>query len=1157
MHTLLFGRKQHHLLFLSFVAVFSILCLNSALVPQLSAQAPSLSEVGGNGRDFRSRQSGNWSDPATWQVFRSGVWINADAAGGLVPTASSNVFIEPRHVISATRASIGAATFDGKIENAFVECNNLNISTTFATITTTWAGFDMSSARPYPAHELRIYGKLRSYIGDAINRTDISLPVFLNKSSVIGAGSTLVFRGASRIITQPQQWSTTDAPVYTDAAAAGQNGFFTAIFELGVMPSGDVTNLDDDPSGAVGTIQGNFVAGHIIVKRGTVRVEGDSFLANEGYATSGTIQVMNNAVLQLASPTIIARTISATNVPSPPFTPASRLRSFVVEDGGAVEFTNTVGTINAADVRFNGTVIYSRAGDQTLLQRSTLLPSGENGDANDPSRLSSAVENYSSVTLRGSGIKILPPNITVSRVLLMQGSAKAAGQQVRFLRSTNVPDAVWSVNGGNTARIVNLGFRTASLLGGITLSRSTNREQIDLTPPQTLLVDAAVQNASNLIVAAPNTPYDTPINTSATTTLQYDSEQSDIMDNIEFPSGVQGPHNLVINCASNVTQVIKADNIVIQGPEYTTSLNGHLPRVVNGGVAASAYADTRPNLPDMQVMTAEGLIPAASASGGLRPLVPIPFATSDGRIRRFEDGGRRGDMNNFGVIELRRGNLNLRNLAGSTLTLSTTAIISSDMNKARNPQAGSDNASQKRGPAGPDNLAGTLVGGSLASLVFNGGTALYPVQDNFNTGFTEIGAPMGIRGTTGYAPSTNTGRFNFGPEAVSTVDADGTVRRANNSYNVDLPYIRSGLEHLTIIRATSNVLTLLGNQENTGNSITSFSPEQSGLQVYGTIATARGSIDLNGRNIEMGGNNSFLVEAYSKVQITEPATGRTLGTLTPFSSRASTVRNTNSAKAYIGLTAPRNVVAANAPIGIDAVNEDVGGLGMQIYQNGNPLQLRVRRWQTNKDNTVQLGQGIQAANRYYEIEKSGTLVQQITRADARFQYVEEDLNGAPEDSLLLLRSGTMNSSWTAIQNARSIIRNDPAQFMNQLTALQSTSTLNFDDATARYWAIGATARTTSVRLQEEITNAVSLASCYPNPAQDVTHIRYVVREAAVPLEVSLYDLMGRKLTTLLQSVHSAGDYTLEVRTEQLSSGAYMIRLQTPSATVQELLHVVK
>ncbi|MBD1209704.1 MAG: T9SS type A sorting domain-containing protein [Ignavibacteria bacterium] len=1155
MHLLLFGRKHQQLLFPSLLTVFFIFCLYSALVPRVSAQGLASSEVGGNGRDFRSRQSGNWSDPATWQVFRSGVWVNADAVGGLIPTAQSNVFIEGRHIISATRASVGTSTFDGKTENAFVECNNLSMSNTFATVTTTWAGFDMSRARTYPAHELRIYGKLRAYTGDAVNRTDVSVPTTL-RSDAIGAGSTLVFRGASRIITQPQQWSTTEAPVYADAARAGQNGFFTAIFELGVMPSGDVTNLDDDPSGAVGTIQGNFVAGHIIVKRGTVRVEGASFLANEGYTTSGTIQVMNNAVLQFSIGSIIARTILPTNVPGPPFTPASRLRSFVVEDGGAVEFTNAVGTINAADVRFNGTVIYSRTGDQTLLQRSELLPSGENGDANDPYPLSSAVENYSSLTLRGSGLKTFPPNITVSRVLLLQGTAKATGQQVRFLRSTNVADAVWSVNGGNTARIVNLGFRTASLLGGITLSRSTNREQIDLTPPQTPLVDAALQSASNLIVAAPNTPYDTPINTSATTTLQYDSEQSDTMDNIEFPSGVQGPHNLVINVNSNVTQVIKASTMVIQGPEYTASLNGHLPRVINSGVAASAFVDTRPNLTDSRSVTAEGLIPAALANGGLRPLVPIPFATSDGRVRRFEDGGRRGDINNFGVIELRRGNLNLRNIAGSTLTLSTTAIISPDMSKARNPQAGSDDATQKRGPAGPGNLTGSLVGGSLASLVFNGGTALYPVQDNFNTGFTEIGAPIGVRGTTGYAPSTSTGRFNFGPEVVSTVDADGTVRRANNSYNVDLPYIRSGVEHITMIRATSNVLTLLGNQENTGNGITFSSPELSGLQVYGTIATARGSIDLNGRNIEMGGNNSNLVEAYSKVQITDPATGRTLGTFTPFSSRASTVRNTNSAKAYIGLTSPRNVITANAPIGIDAVNEDVGGLGMQIYQNGNPLQLRIRRWQTNKDNTIQLGQGIQAANRYYEIEKSGTLVQQITRSDARFQYVEEDLNGAPEDSLLLLRSGTMNSSWTAIDNARSVIRLDPAQFMNQLTAKERASTLNFEDATARYWAIGASVRSTSVRLREETARAVALAACYPNPTQDVAYFRYVVRET-VPLEITLYDLTGRKLATLLQSVHSTGDYTLEVRTEHLSSGAYMIRLQTPNTTTQELLRVVK
>ena len=848
-----------------------------------------------------------------------GQWVNAEDAGGITPGARNNVFIESGHTVSATRATLGANRFDGTQANAFVECNNVHISQTAATLTTTWAGFDMSSARPYPAHELRIYGKLRQYSGSAAVRTDASAPEPV-KPTTIGAGSTLVFRGPTRIITQANQWNATEAPIYEDAAAAGQNGFFTAIFELGVMPSGDVTNLDDDPSGAVGTIQGDFVAGHIVVKRGTVRVESYTFLANEGYTTSGTIQVLNNAVLQAKEQVVFARTVQPiNNVPNQPFAPTSRLRVFAVEDGGALDFVSNVGTVAAADVRFNGTVIYSRAGDQTLLQRSSILPSGENGDATDPHRLSSAVENYSSLTLRGSGLKTLPRNVTVSRVVLMQGTAKAAGEQLRFLRSTGfvhpIPSfspnsAVWLVNGGNTARIVNLGFRTATLLEGIALSRSTNREQIDLTPPQMPVVDASVVggNASVLILPALNTPFDTPINTSATTTLQYDSEQSDIMNVIEFPSGVQGPHNLVMNAASPVTQSLRS--ITIQGPEHTTSLNGFLPRVMNGGAAASAYVDTRPNLRDARQVTAEGLIPASAAGGGLRPVLNPLFSASDGRVRRFEDGGRRGDLNNFGVVELRSGNLILRS-TGTVLTLTTTAIISVDMLSAANPVVGSEDPESRRGPAGPQHLAGTLVGGALTSLVFNGGTALYPLTDNINSGFTELGAPLGILGATGYAPSIilpfgfGTGRFNLGPEFTSTVDADGTVRRANNAYNVDLPYIRGGVGNLTMIRATSNVLTLLGNRPNTGDGKTHLQPESAGLQVYGTIATARGSIDLNGRNIEMGGFNSNLQEAMWKTQTTDPGTGRSIAT--PFGSRASTVRNTSSIPAYIGLTSPRNV----------------------------------------------------------------------------------------------------------------------------------------------------------------------------------------------------------------------------------------------------------
>jgi Secretion system C-terminal sorting domain len=157
----------------------------------------------------------------------------------------------------------------------------------------------------------------------------------------------------------------------------------------------------------------------------------------------------------------------------------------------------------------------------------------------------------------------------------------------------------------------------------------------------------------------------------------------------------------------------------------------------------------------------------------------------------------------------------------------------------------------------------------------------------------------------------------------------------------------------------------------------------------------------------------------------------------------------------------------------------------------------------------------------------------------------------------LLRSGSLNGSWTLLNDVRRPIQIDAAQFFNQLTALGTASTFNFTAATARYWVIGANTRSTSVRSrQEDASHAIRLVSCFPNPAQDVVQIRYTVRENT-PLEITLYDLTGRKIGMLTQGTHIAGEYTLQIQTEMLATGVYMLRLQTPTAVTQELMRVVR
>ena len=1499
--------------------------------------------------------------------------------------------------------------------------------------------------------ELRVYGKLRYYTGRAFDKTDRSANIQVT-AATIGTGSTIVFRGITRTITSPEEWSTTlatqtgrfDNTAQTAAlgsagtaggfglrfddgsgnAAAvsqarinnfrglmGRNSFWTAVFDLGRVVDRNFsvdqfTGPTDDPSTAIGTLRGNFTAGIIQVRRGTVRFEGQALLANEGAPTSGSIQIMNNAVLQVASGNIGRTAVNLSQfgsrfggtstidlygsgnpyqpvqtdltgnpnggatragyfsqTPSGTYGVTSRMRYFVVEEGGALDFVGAVGSLSAADVRFNGTVIYSRTGDQTLVGDSPFLSfnpagtivggaaaggvtlngtgaaagtggvtinAGENGlfdpynnnynanagvtaagttwagdprpgTINDfgtaPSGLGvgtaalfqpSTTAAYSHLVLRGTGTKFLiATTVTISRALIFQGEARMGIQNVAgdgtvitinganlasglpyylqqpiagelvandpvsgrtvsragyfptlvYLRGTGLTgfrqennigttfrgtlstatthteadsdpvsgaqaQTMWSVYGGNTDPVIFVGFTTASTRPiiydqdmypegasypvGMVLAGSLNREQLDMSPwnkpgvvhglpaepsydgnttaigdghgssfrgytytsttrSQTLdgvrtgqvirqtvdrvngtgspmtfptvgIANVAGVNGGNIIRNFPvitNSIHDYAINTSATTTLQYDSEASDIMSQIEFPAGVTGPHNLVMNCASNVSQTLPIRTVdyrgfdqaginwnnvaelnflnktsglfgatagtIVLGPEYVNSTNANLPRnafnpstglyqasaIYNQsgigltntpGVLASAYVDTRPDVAitsakinDNYYVTGVGVRPSVSLTGTFDGRVRVGFPTQrvvgptylNGGQAAYvvsgwnsgalplgqnsqglaQDFGRRGDYNNFGVVELRRGNLNIpnRNLTlnvGSVaapvtgtfnylFVLSSTAIVSPDQANVTfmGQRVGANNAAAQvvlseatgaeqypsftqwaaagvrnaaanpgvatpaviRGSSGPANLAGTIVGGSLSNIVFTGGTGgtidgsflasarnggsssvnatgaanatftngngpqpvHYAATDNANSGLTELSVATGIPGLQAFSPSytpsitgvptsaktagASTDRYNAGPEMTSDADVtlasivygadaisnqtalaagiqsgnnqvypngpslitnaghtsssyNAGIVRANNAWNIDLPYVRSGLQHVTFLRATSNVMTLVGNLDNSTNNpggspngidapgLTTAKPELSGLQVYGTIATARGDIDLNGRNIELGGNNSMLVEAFERTQYVDSIGGRprwtaiqvgmprgfsngningiapgqwTNGVVTaPYRTGdplpvyptrpSSVINNHREVRAYIGLTSGRNIQPMNQNLGINQVNENPAGLGAYIYQTANPAQFRVRRWQTRGNGlngALSTRPGVRTADRYWQVETTGTMAVIMGRSEIRLQYIDTDLNnengttsGLPPASLNMFRA---------------------------------------------------------------------------------------------------------------------------------------------------------
>lgn len=79
---------------------------------------------------------------------------------------------------------------------------------------------------------------------------------------------------------------------------------------------------------------------------------------------------------------------------------------------------------------------------------------------------------------------------------------------------------------------------------------------------------------------------------------------------------------------------------------------------------------------------------------------------------------------------------------------------------------------------------------------------------------------------------------------------------------------------------------------------------------------------------------------------------------------------------------------------------------------------------------------------------------------------------------------------------------------------------------------------------------------YPNPFNPRTQISFHIEKAS-RVELSVYDLLGRKITTLINAHTSAGNHSLVFDGSELSSGIYMYTLTTDSGVISRKMTLMK
>ncbi|MDP6570902.1 MAG: T9SS type A sorting domain-containing protein, partial [Candidatus Marinimicrobia bacterium] len=96
----------------------------------------------------------------------------------------------------------------------------------------------------------------------------------------------------------------------------------------------------------------------------------------------------------------------------------------------------------------------------------------------------------------------------------------------------------------------------------------------------------------------------------------------------------------------------------------------------------------------------------------------------------------------------------------------------------------------------------------------------------------------------------------------------------------------------------------------------------------------------------------------------------------------------------------------------------------------------------------------------------------------------------------------------------------------------------------------------SRKIQDTLPDSYSISEPYPNPFNPVTTFRYSIPEDGL-VQLSIFDISGRKIYEILNQETSAGNYSAEWNADEYSSGVYIIKMVANEVISTQKIALIK